>query len=147
MKMTITLLAGLISTLSFAETCFKADRAIPSDSNAPEVICVQDYGLTFSNRAPNIYYSFVNTSLGYKHKPVVFVMDWKGEEFKHEFTLQKGSDVFCSRLNETVVSVSFKVDELAQNKSDSLSVKAEYTYSWDTCHMEPQTEVISYSKI
>lgn len=147
MKLTIALLAGLISTLSFAETCFKADAPIPRDSKAPEVICVKDYGLTFSNRAPNIYYSFVNSSLGYKQRPVVFVVDWKSEEYKHEFVLQDESYEFCSKLKQTVVSFSFKVDELGRNTADSLSVKAEYNYSWDTCHMEPQTEAITYSQI
>jgi hypothetical protein len=147
MKLSVALLAGLISTVSFAETCFKADAPIPSYVKVPEILCVKDHGLKYSNRAQDIYYSFVETSIGYNQKTVRFILDSKSENFQHDIVTDEYDGGICDDYKQTLIRINFTVDPLAQNVKGSLQVKAEYSYSSDTCHSDTYTDEISYSQI
>lgn len=147
MKFSTALIAALISTVSFAETCFKADTQIPSYIKLPEVICVKDHGLKYSNRAQDIYYSFVETSIGYDQKTVRFVLDSKSEVFQHDIILDEVDEGICNDYSQTLVRLNFTVDKLGRNIEGSLKVKAEYNSTRDTCHSQMQTDEFNYSKI
>jgi hypothetical protein len=143
-------LSLLISSVSFAETCFKAVTEIPVESKIPETICISSAQLNLVDpgfpKAP-YYEAVVVSSLGTLSE----LANPKEHKAPYRLSVTKNLvreiDWACGEFYASQINVTFNADAQGKTISPSLQVYGEILSSPDRCHSSTTNERIEFSRI
>lgn len=140
----------LISTATFAETCFRAVTAIPVESKIPETVCIKSAQINLVTpgfpKAP-YYEAVVVSSLGtlsalakpYEQKAPYRLLVTKN--------LIEQNDWSCDEYYASDLNITFDTDAQGKTSEQSIRVYGETQFTSDRCHLTTVSEVIEFSRI